>query len=303
MQLILPDMVNQVKYKKELASVQKQLMDLMNETSAAAAAYENAWREYQMNQAGLLALELKKNTPCPVCGSLEHPHKAVVKEGCLTKKEIDQLEKNRKLLESRCNEVSGKASNLQGTLDTIAVRLRETGISEGETVESVRQQIAQLGKKAHEIRQNYETALQRYHEIDKAIDSCNAVLNASLEKEPHALEELAQCSRAFTLGLTEQGFDSEREYTLAKKSRAVIAETEKIIKMYDEKLRSVSDRCIAIEQKLVGKKYEELNPIQEEGKKVQSVLQTLKKRRDEVNIRRSANETAYTKLVELVKQK
>lgn len=38
--------------------------------------YQANYQTYLKSQAGILALELKENEPCPVCGSTDHPHKA-----------------------------------------------------------------------------------------------------------------------------------------------------------------------------------------------------------------------------------
>ena len=33
---------------------------------------------YKKEQAGILASNLKENEPCPVCGSTNHPNKAII---------------------------------------------------------------------------------------------------------------------------------------------------------------------------------------------------------------------------------
>ncbi len=64
--------------------------------------------EFFREQAGILAKKLEKNKPCPVCGSLEHPHIAQKSETVLTKEELDKLKNkleanHKKLLQIREN--------------------------------------------------------------------------------------------------------------------------------------------------------------------------------------------------------
>lgn len=44
------------------------------------STYEHMERRYQYEQAGMLATTLQENQPCPVCGSLEHPSPANLRE-------------------------------------------------------------------------------------------------------------------------------------------------------------------------------------------------------------------------------
>lgn len=45
---------------------------------------------YYHQQAGLLAIELKDDQPCPVCGSLHHPSPAELSHNSITKEQLDQ---------------------------------------------------------------------------------------------------------------------------------------------------------------------------------------------------------------------
>ena len=72
----------------ELQNQKDQLEELIKQGSEAKKAYINAQEKYQKErekyehlrqeflnaQAGILARDLKPGVPCPVCGSLEHPH-------------------------------------------------------------------------------------------------------------------------------------------------------------------------------------------------------------------------------------
>ena len=50
-------------------------------------------QRFLFEQAGILARGLKKNSPCPVCGSLDHPKKALMKDESLSSERLDALKK------------------------------------------------------------------------------------------------------------------------------------------------------------------------------------------------------------------
>ena len=45
---------------------------------------------YFRKQAGIFALQLKEDQPCPICGSLHHPHPAQIEKEDITKEKLDQ---------------------------------------------------------------------------------------------------------------------------------------------------------------------------------------------------------------------
>ena len=51
-----------------------------NEYKKVKETYEKMDDLYKKEQAGILASQLQENKPCPVCGSTNHPNKAIIKE-------------------------------------------------------------------------------------------------------------------------------------------------------------------------------------------------------------------------------
>ncbi|MCH4006195.1 MAG: SMC family ATPase [Eubacterium sp.] len=86
--------LEQLQAVKKRADAAKQNF-LLADKEAAAAEEEasRASRAYLMEQAGILASSLKENEPCPVCGSLDHPHPAVLSEHAVDQAEVDRLKK------------------------------------------------------------------------------------------------------------------------------------------------------------------------------------------------------------------
>lgn len=85
----------------------------------AAEAYTEAYSVYLDAQAGVLADELVENEPCPVCGSLEHPHPANLTEATLTEEELNELKEERDRLDTLARKASTAASRLSGQVETI----------------------------------------------------------------------------------------------------------------------------------------------------------------------------------------
>lgn len=80
------------KTEKRNAEEQKEKIDLVDKNyEEIRAEYDQKNRAYLDEQAGILASTLKPNTPCPVCGSLEHPTPAKINVTAPTKEEIENL--------------------------------------------------------------------------------------------------------------------------------------------------------------------------------------------------------------------
>lgn len=83
---------NKKKLELEMKEWKEQLCSLKMKYFSKNQDYLKNYDQFLCSQAGILASTLKENCPCPVCGSLDHPHVAIYDGPVLTKEQLD-LEK------------------------------------------------------------------------------------------------------------------------------------------------------------------------------------------------------------------
>ncbi len=79
-------------------------------------------------QAGILAQELKEGSPCPVCGSVHHPHKAKISEGGVDEKTVEEAKKIRDEAERKRAAAQEKYQEVRAQFETEEKALLEKGI-------------------------------------------------------------------------------------------------------------------------------------------------------------------------------
>ena len=96
---------------KAAALIYEQKKAVANELDLSFKAKNNLYLDAQ---AGLLAETLVDNMPCPVCGSLSHPQKAVKPTDVPKKDELDALQSKLSKANAEATDASLKAGNLIG---------------------------------------------------------------------------------------------------------------------------------------------------------------------------------------------
>ena len=123
---------------KELEQEAEQRADAEKKQTAYAAAQEkldeaeneyiSMQRQLNANRAGLLAQELHAGSPCPVCGSRQHPKIAELPKNHVTEKQLEQREKS--LAEQR--RTTADASRAAGEAVTRVEELRTNIVREAD---------------------------------------------------------------------------------------------------------------------------------------------------------------------------
>ena len=103
------------KVHRELKQAQQDYLRADQTAAASKAEAEHKRKAFNDAQAGIMAAALVDGTPCPVCGSTIHPHKAVSAADAPTEAEVEQSEKRAGQAQEAANRKSAAASVCRGT--------------------------------------------------------------------------------------------------------------------------------------------------------------------------------------------
>ena len=105
--------------------------------NAAAADGHDLWIA---QSASALALELKEDTPCPVCGSAEHPNPAPAADGEITREQVAELDQARDRAEAALRDAQAHHQDLVCRI----AQLNEVAGAPTPTLETERDRAAEL---------------------------------------------------------------------------------------------------------------------------------------------------------------
>ncbi len=250
--------------RRELGKLLAQTRRCKEESDRADRAYFAAKQGYYQSQAGLLAAELAEGEPCPVCGSREHPHPAVLSPEAVTRETMEQAEKDRQRAAEALNEAGKALHTARGTAEALEKRLREMHIPEEATVSALEERIRSKKIQAEQYKSETEESRKVLEELRLRLEKGRAALEQCDQSIGELKERREIQRREFARQLTAAGFEEEGTYRLAKRSEAALSQMENQLREYRERLKSLRDREAELERKLAGKERKDLAALREQ---------------------------------------
>lgn len=213
------DLIKQNYSKIEIMDEKKRA--LSEKYMTAQNDYEKQNEEYLLNerlffdnQAGVLALKLKENTPCMVCGSTSHPKKAKIIDNAPTQEKLEKLKENldnfravyeeskneckiicekiefmKKELSSKIGKIFKSDDNLSEQIQKLGVKLDEERLILNKEKEEIiiKQQIFEKQKKEIEnLKEDKEKTEKNLNDTMLQL----GILKTNLENETNLLNSL-----------------------------------------------------------------------------------------------------------------
>ncbi len=185
------------KHHDEQLLIYKQHEDAYQHALATVHANELALRQ---NTAGVLAQKLIDNTPCPVCGSLDHPNPATTTE-VISEEQIDKAKADKDKLEKQMNK---SYTLLVEIITTLKTQKESLNVNNSQT--SFNHQLNELANKQESLRQEkqaLESSLENVHAKLKKIKENKQQLVELQAKKEHSTQALKQKQEALDANKTQ----------------------------------------------------------------------------------------------------
>ncbi|WP_352401195.1 SMC family ATPase [Anaerotignum sp.] len=227
---------------------------------------EDVESAFLAEQAGILAEKLEEGVPCPVCGSLEHPQKAILSQWAPTESTWKEAKEKEANAYTALQEVSAEGKGLSTKCEMKQEGILKACMEEGTSEETLQKKIRQLEMEMKTLEEGCLDVKKKITEL-RALDERQHEKNNVLEKLKGKLEETQESIRqTIEQDSLLQGECVALEERLEKDTSAQQAKSAvEALERYIEKAENEYNRILAIFQE----KKDEVQRMQtrlEEGK-------------------------------------
>ena len=137
--------------QKLLQDARAEYKELAEQSERDAEVYNRAYKAFLDEQAGVLANSLVSGAPCPVCGSLDHPKKAVAPQNAPTGEQLEKLKSTSEDSLANTHKKSEECAKLNESQNQLLVQAHSlaTEIFETPDKQNLKTQVRDYSYKVH----------------------------------------------------------------------------------------------------------------------------------------------------------
>ena len=287
--------LNVSKYEEIRSKVDK----LNKELQISENKYFDIRTKFLCSQGYLLAMELKDNEPCPVCGSKVHPDIAKKTDNIVTKEDLEKSDTERKSHESKLNDALKQIESLKFINDTYEKQINDAGFSLSFTVIELNKIIKELSMKNEAIKNRYDEFNKKETNISNEIISIKTNIKTINEDNKSLNQTLEKQKNEYISEIIKQGFESIEQYKDYSLPLIEIEKLENEIKNYKDSLTKHYSQLETIKKQLDGKEKVDILKLEDEMSSLQNEHNRNVNLFEENNLALKTNMTCYDELKKL----
>lgn len=184
---------NYEKIRKNYEELTTKISELLEQKQKQNMELQKLEAAYTYEQAGMLAMDLEFGSPCPVCGSTEHPEPAKPAEGAVSKEELARCKQEYQKISNEVENLGKEAASEKGTMELL---LEQMGIHGGDAAAcqmsaECAERKARLQEKLCEVEKQLDILVKEQEEGMQAREEASK-LEQVLAKEKNNLEALQE---------------------------------------------------------------------------------------------------------------
>ncbi|MGN1180198.1 MAG: AAA family ATPase [Suilimivivens sp.] len=251
--------------QKELSKFQEQYLQIEVQKDRLRADYETADKRYRHGIAGILANNLTQGEPCPVCGSLSHPGKAVMEDDMPTEEEV---EKKKALFEKKGEELTaihGKTAACRERGDVInrEIEQQKQSLSSFEKEKKEQHPFVKEYLSGHS-KQAFLTEKKEYEALLISLGEKEKSKTELMEEYEKAKEKFREEKESFEKERRNAGFENEADYRLAFLKPAKLKELREYIQKYKQDCHACEHLICHLQEELSERKQVDVRELKEE---------------------------------------
>lgn len=232
------------KDEADYAAAQRAYLAAEEAADAARAEADDLRRRFLREQAGLMAASLMPGTPCPVCGSIEHPFPAGLSSNAPTQAQVDHAEAAAQVQRGNATEASQAAGAAHGKLEAdrvsaleqLSALLPDTSLAEADAAATAA--CSALGEESAKLQADISAEEARQKRVQLLADALPAAEAALRDAEQAVLQQTntlsqAGAERAAAAARAEQQRAALRYDTRSEADAALSADRDALRKLLD----------------------------------------------------------------------
>lgn len=321
---------DRLKLDEKIKVAEKAYLDLEKEAGRASALALELRRDFHLARAGLMAQDLVDGSPCPVCGSLDHPRPAELSHEAPREDDVDRAEEEARLTREKAGSAANNLASLHGSEEEMAKAYR--GVYEGlRRSQGLNLSALPQPPSLEMAKDQLESFLSGLEEDLKGWQEKESQANLAIEEQKRLQEEIPQLEAEWESIRT--GLASKREESAAyqvkvqsladqikegrsklpypnrDEAQAALDEGRASFRSYqdqkkksqadlsdsEKKLEALKGQAKVLEEKISGLAQDPLDQVQAEAQKVEALLNQKVKTRESIRYRKRTNTDIRTK--------
>lgn len=204
--------------EKELCKLQKAYLEAERAEEEARYLYEQTDRAYRHGMAGILAESLEAGMPCPVCGSVVHPHPAVAGDSLPTEEQVKSRKEEYEEKQKVRVEFHGKTMACVAEREELKRQVQVSGEKRQKLEESrtIRKPFVRDYLAAHS-EDEFAEQIRQYQLRKAVLREKKKMLDKRTEETAFARANQEELKAGFKNSLRKAGFSSMEEYQKVRK--------------------------------------------------------------------------------------